>query len=162
MPAVRRSETRYQPVRSGWRQKLCQMSCYAWDPFLNGVTIHNVMGIIGSYKIRHGNRVSLLASMHTTRFQLAVFLTGAHDLFKLQKLDGPLTSNTCKQRMRYGLEGSWWRPSTSTFTNIRLTYMNVWRTICLSVKSVECSYSCSLNHNKIKKLTNQPTNWPTT
>jgi hypothetical protein len=59
-----------------------------------GVTMDNVMGIIGSYKIIPGNQVSLLASMHTTRFQLAVLLTGAQGLLKLLKLAGPLYSNT--------------------------------------------------------------------
>jgi len=123
-----------------------------------GVTIDNVMGIIGTYKIRPGNRVSLTASMHTTRFKLAVLLIGAQGLFRLWKLAGLLYRNTCKQRKSYGLEGSWWRPSTPTFTNIRLTNMNVGRTICLSVKSAERSYSWSLSHNKLKKkkkLTNQ-------
>ena len=149
LPDVRQFETRHQPVRSGWRPKLCQMSCYAWDPFY-GVTIDNVMGIIGSYKITPANQVSLLASMHTARFQLAVLLTGPRGLFKLRMLAGPLPSNICKQRMRYGLEGSWWRPSTPTFTNIRLTNITVGRSICLSVKSAERSYCCSLSQNKLK------------
>jgi hypothetical protein len=58
--------------------------------FFCGVTIDNVMGIISSYKRRLGNQVSLLASIHTMRFQIVVLLTGAQGLFKLRKLAGPI------------------------------------------------------------------------
>jgi len=59
-----------------------------FETIFYGVTINNVMGIIGSYKITPENQVPLLASRHTTRFQPAVLLTGAQDLFKLRKLAG--------------------------------------------------------------------------
>jgi len=69
--------------------------CFATlDILFSGVTTDNVMGIIGSYTITPGNQVSLLASMHTTWFQLTALLTGAQGLFKLRKLAGPLYSNT--------------------------------------------------------------------
>jgi hypothetical protein len=78
LPDVRRFETCHQGG-----DKNCARCLAMLEILFCGVTIDNVMGIIGSYKIRPGNQFSLLVSMHTTRFQLAVLLTGAQGLFKI-------------------------------------------------------------------------------